>query len=72
MKYLSIVSVLLTAVVLGQSGVRKPGARQQDVPIEAAQAGMPARWSAILIATAVVYCLLMLVGLYATGWFQVK
>ncbi|HLJ45391.1 MAG TPA: hypothetical protein VKU01_05260 [Bryobacteraceae bacterium] len=72
MKYLSIVPILLTAVVLGQSGARKPGARQQDVPVEAAQTGMPSRWSAILIATAVVYCLLMLVGLYATGWFQVR
>ena len=72
MKYLSIVSILLTAVVLGQSGVRKPSARQPEVTVEAAQAGMPARWSAILIATAVVYCLLLLAGLFWTGWFQVK
>ncbi len=72
MKYLSIVSILLTAVVLGQTAVRKPAPRQPEVSVETAQAGMPARWSAILIATAVVYCLLLLAGLFWAGWFQVR
>ena len=70
MKILSIITLLITMAV-AQTGLNGASHRQPEADTERTTA-VPAKFSAVLIATAVAYCLLLLAVLYYAGWFQVS
>lgn len=70
METVGILSLLLTAAVVVQGVRNRPGAAQIEAK-ENAAASLPPAWSKILVGTAIVYCLLLLAGLYYTGWFRI-
>lgn len=74
MTFLSILSVLFAATIMGYFAMGKAGraaAQVQQVEQDSPrQRPLPRRWSNLLIAMAVVYCFLLLAGLSWAGWFR--
>ena len=76
MTFLSLLSVLFAATMMGYFALGKDGGAaaqveeiDQDSP---RQRPIPRRWSNLLIAMAVVYCFLLLAGLSWAGWFRLQ
>lgn len=70
METVSVLSLLLTAAVIVE-GVRKRQGGPQIETKDSAAASLPPAWSKLLVGAAIVYCLLLLAGLYYTGWFRI-
>jgi hypothetical protein len=69
---LTVVSVLFATAAMGFLGTAKAGRAPAEAEAEVQpQRAIPRRWSTLLIAMAVVYCILLLAGLSYAGWFRV-